>query len=96
MSEESEDQGIIQVIVDRMEKQRLPIALELQEKVNRGDTLNDLDLEFLDNVLHDYQKIRAMLDKYPAWQPLAARMVNLYNEITTKALENEQNSKSDS
>jgi hypothetical protein len=37
-----------------------------------------------------------MLDKYPAWQPLAARMVNLYNEITTKALENEQNSKSDS
>jgi hypothetical protein len=96
MSEESEDQGIIQVIVDRMEKQRLPIALELQEKVNRGDTLNDLDLEFLDNVLHDSQKIRAMLDKYPAWQPLAARMVNLYNEITTKALENEQNSKSDS
>jgi len=55
MSEESEDQGIIQVIVDRMEKQRLPIALELQEKVNRGDTLNDLDLEFLDNVLHDSQ-----------------------------------------
>lgn len=96
MSEESEDQGIIQVIVDRMEKQRLPIALELQEKVNRGETLNDLDLEFLDNVLHDSQKIRAMLDKYPAWQPLAARMVNLYNEITTKALENEQNSKSDS
>jgi hypothetical protein len=96
MSEESEDQGIIQVIVDRMEKQRLPIALELQEKVNRGDTLNDLDLEFLDNVLHDSQKIRAMLDKYPAWQPLAARMMGLYNEITTKALENEQNSKSDS
>jgi hypothetical protein len=96
MSEESEDQGIIQVVVDRMEKQRLPIALELQEKVNRGETLNDLDLEFLDNVLHDSQKIRAMLDKYPAWQPLAARMANLYNEITTKALENEQNSKSDS
>ena len=96
MSEESEDQGIIQVIVDRMEKQRLPIALELQEKVNRGDTLNDLDLEFLDNVLHDSQKIRAMLDKYPAWQPLAARMMSLYSEITTKALENEQNSKSDS
>jgi hypothetical protein len=96
MSEESEDQGIIQVIVDRMEKQRLPIALELQEKVNRGDTLNDLDLEFLDNVLHDSQKIRAMLDKYPAWQPLAARMVNLYNEITTKALENEQGSSGNS
>jgi hypothetical protein len=96
MSEESEDQGIIQVIVDRLEKQRLPIALELQEKVNRGETLNDLDLEFLDNVLNDSRKIRGMLEKYPVWQPLAARMTSLYNEITTKALENEQNSKGES
>ena len=92
MSEEATDQGIIQAIVDRMEKLRLPVALELQDKVNRGETLNDLDLEFLDNVLHDSQKIRGVLDKYPAWQPLAARMMSLYNEITTKALENEQGS----
>jgi len=95
MSEEKTDQGIIQAIVDRLEKLRLPMALELQDKVNKGETLNDLDLEFLDNVLHDSQKVRAVLDKYPDWQPLAARMTSLYSEITTKALENEQNSKSD-
>lgn len=96
MSEETTDQGIIQAIVDRMEKLRLPVALELQDKVNRGETLNDLDLEFLDNVLHDSQKIRGVLDKYPAWQPLAARMMSLYSEITTKALENEQGSSGNS
>ena len=92
MSEETEDQGIIQVVVDRLEKLRLPMALELQEKVNNGETLNDLDLAFLENVLNDSRKISGMLDKYPAWQPLAARMMSLYNQITTKALENEQNS----
>jgi len=92
MSEATTDQGIIQAIVDRMEKLRLPVALELQDKVNKGETLNDLDLEFLDNVLRDSQKIRDLIDKYPAWQPLAARMMSLYSEITTKALENEQNS----
>jgi len=92
MSEETADQGIIQAIVDRLEKQRLPTALQLQEKVNRGETLNDMDLAFLENVFSDTQKIKSMLDKYPAWQPLAARMISLYNEITTKALENEQES----
>ncbi|MGD8629401.1 MAG: hypothetical protein PVH38_05800 [Gammaproteobacteria bacterium] len=90
MSEETEDQGIIQVVVDRLEKQRLPAALELLEKVNNGEKLNDMDLAFLDNVFKDTQSNRAMLEKYPAWQPLAARMIGLYNEITTKALENEE------
>jgi hypothetical protein len=92
VSEETEDQGIIQVVIDRLEKIRLPVALQLQDKVNRGETLNDLDLAFLDNVFQDTQKIRGMLDKYPAWQPLAARMLSLYSEITTKALENEKGS----
>jgi hypothetical protein len=90
MSEETEDQGIIQVVVDRLEKQRLPAALELLEKVNNGEKLNDMELAFLDNVFKDTQSNRAMLEKYPAWQPLAARMIGLYNEITTKALENEK------
>jgi len=92
VSEEMEDQGIIQVVVDRLEKQRLPVALELLEKVNNGGTLNDLDLAFLDKVFQDTQNNKAMLEKYPAWQPLAARMISLYNEITTKALENEKES----
>ena len=90
MSEETEDQGIIQVVIDRLEKIRLPVALQLQEKVNRGETLNELDLAFLDNVFKDTQQLKGMLDKHPAWQPLAARMYSLYNEITSKALENEK------
>jgi len=96
MSEETADQGVIQAVVERLEKIRLPTALQLQEKVNNGETLNDLDLAFLDNVFQDSQKISGMLEKYPEWQPLAARMISLYNEITTKALENEQESKDNS
>lgn len=96
MSDETADQGIIQAVVDRLEKIRLPTALQLQEKVNRGEKLNELDLAFLDNVFQDAQKIGGMLDKYPAWQPLAARMISLYHEITQKALENEQGAGGDS
>jgi hypothetical protein len=95
MTDEDSDQGVIQAIVDRLEKHRLPMALQLQEKVNRGETLNDLDLAFLDNVFQDTRKLKGLLDRHPDWQPLATRMINLYKEITTRALENEQRSGSD-
>jgi len=92
MPDESTDQGIIQAVVDRLEKIRLPKALQLQEKVAKGETLNDMDMAFLENVFNDTTRIRGMLEKYPEWQTLAARMISLYNDITTRALENEQGS----
>ena len=89
MSEDAADQGIIQALVDRLEQHRLPIALQLRDKVNSGQPLNELDIAFLEKVFAETGKIKPMLDRYPEWQPLAARMIGLYNEITTKALQNE-------
>ncbi|MGB5426323.1 MAG: hypothetical protein WBN95_05995 [Gammaproteobacteria bacterium] len=87
---ESNDAALIQVLVERLEKIRLPVALELKEKVDRGEVLNDLEIEFLENVLSDAGQVTSqLLDRHPEWQELAARMLGLYNEITTKALENE-------
>jgi len=90
MQEDTDELGIIQVLVTRLEKQRLPVALQLLDKVNRGEQLNDMDIEFLETVFADTGKIKPMLDNNPEWQPLAARMMSLYNEITTRALQNEQ------
>ena len=89
MNESSNDAALIQVLVDRLEKHRLPVALELKEKVDQGDVLNDREIEFLEQVLGDVDQVKPLLDRHPEWQELAARMVSLYNEITTKALENE-------
>jgi len=89
MTESSKDAAILQVLVDRLEKIRLPIALELKEKVDRGEVLNDLDIEFLEEVLGDVGQVKPWLDQHPEWQELAARMASLYSDITTKALENE-------
>ena len=89
MTESSKDAALIQVLAERLEKIRLPIALDLQEKVNRGEALNDLDIEFLEEVFVDAGKIKPLLDRHPEWQELAGRMASLYNEITAKALANE-------
>ncbi len=90
MTESSNDAALIQVLVDRLEKIRLPIALELKEKVDRGEVLNDLEIEYLEEVLGDVNQVKPLLDRHPEWQELAARMTTLYSEITTKALENER------
>jgi hypothetical protein len=90
MSESSPDLGLITVLLERLETQRLPRALSLKERVDRGERLSDADLAFLEEVFADTSKVKPLLDRYPQYQELAARMVNLYKEITAKALENEK------
>ena len=89
MTESSKDAALIQVLAERLEKIRLPVVLELKEKVDQGEVLNDLDIEFLEEVFVDAGTRKPLLDRHPEWQELAGRMASLYNEITAKALANE-------
>jgi len=89
MVDESKDAGIIQVLAERLETQRLPRALSIKEKVDRGEPLIDLDIDFLGELFQDAQQIQPLLDRHPEWQSLAAQVIHLYKEITDKALENE-------
>jgi hypothetical protein len=88
--EPSQDAGLIAVLMERFEKQRLPRALSLKDKVDRGELLDDFDLAFLEEVFADAHTIKPLLDRHPDYQPLAARMLGLYKEITDKAMENEK------
>jgi hypothetical protein len=85
-----DDAGLIQVLAQRMETQRLPRALSLKDKVDQGETLNEFDIHFLEEVFQDAQQIMPLVDRHPEWQDLAARLIHLYKEITDKALKNEQ------
>ncbi len=90
MTDTTHDAGLIQVLAERMETQRLPRALDLKEKVDLGETLNEFDIQFLEEVFNDAQEIRPLIDRHPEWQDLAAKLIHLYKEITEKALENEK------
>jgi hypothetical protein len=90
MADASKETGLIVALAKRLETQRLPRALALKDKVDRGETLNDLDLGFLEEVNEDMQKVRPLVERHPEWQPVVAKMLALYNEITSKALENEK------
>ena len=92
MTETSKEEGIVQALVDRFVNLRLPAVLELKEKVDAGETLNDIDIDYLEQVIRDAEANKALVDRHPEWQDISAQVISLYKEITAKALENEKNS----
>jgi len=90
MNKPNKDLGIITALLQRLEKYRLPRALKLKEKVDRGETLDETDMSFLETVLADTNKIQPILKRHPEYHQLAAQLMSLYQEITEKALENEK------
>jgi len=84
------DVGIITVLLDRFEHQRLPTALAMQKKVEDGETLNEMDLQFLKEVSTDINSNNALLERHPDCKDIATRMLNLCCDITKKGLENEK------
>jgi len=92
MTEKSEDAGLIAVLIERFESERLPRALDLKEKVDQGETLNDIDIAFLEQVFADANKLGPLLERHNEYEKLVSQAVDLYKEITEKALENEKNS----
>jgi len=87
------DIGVLTVLMERLEKQRLPRILSLKEKVDSGEQLNEIDLDFLGKVMSDAKKALPLIDRHPEYQQLASKLVGLYNEITEKDLQLEKDSK---
>ena len=90
MTQSSEDAGVILALMQRFNKQRLPQALALKARVEQGERLSERDIAFLEKVFSDANHVMPLIDKHPDLQPIAARAMSLYKEITEKALENEK------
>jgi hypothetical protein len=90
MINHEDETGVILALIKRFEKQRLPQLLMLKEKVSMGEVLSEADIEFIEQVTHDAQQSKPLIDKHPEWQKFCAHVIHLYEEITEQALENEK------
>lgn len=89
MTDVDKQLGVIQATLEQFNKHELPRMLALLERVNRGETLSDLDLSFLQEVAEDSNRHRTAAD-HPELTELFSRAVDLFSEITEKALANEK------
>jgi hypothetical protein len=90
MSNPTQDAGVIQTLLERLNSQRLPMALALKDKVDRGETLSEYDIKKLEEVFADAQAIQPMIGRHPEYQDLVARILHLYKDILDKAMGNEK------
>ncbi len=72
MTEHPEDAGVIAVLLERLEKRRLPRALALKEQVDRGEKLSSVDIEFLNRVFKDAKHLKPLLERNPKSPDMAA------------------------
>jgi len=90
MADNSHDTGVLTALVERLEKRRIPRALDIKEKVDRGELLDEWDTEYLKKIIADGQEALEYVDDHPEYQELYAQVADLYEDITRKALENER------
>jgi len=92
MSDSINDTGLIEVLLERLEKQRLPRLLDIKKKVDDGNPLEDFDLDFLETSMADAKDAIPLIDRHPQYQSLAAQVMDLYKEISEQALQVEKSS----
>lgn len=90
MDKKTVDNIAVTGMLKRFTEQRLPRALDLEKKVLAGEKLNDSDMEFLEVVFKDANHALQFTDKHPEYQEIFLKALQLYSDITQKALENEK------
>ena len=91
MTEHSEaEMGVFLSLLKRLVDQHLPQLLDMQERVERGEKLSDRDVAFLEQALNDAILNRQHVVHFPEYKDIVAKLIHMYDEITRKALENEQ------
>ena len=90
MTPSENDAGTIQALLEDLANIRLPRVLAIKRRVDEGERLTNDDLAFLKRILADGRHVESMIERHPEYRSLVSRLVGLYDEITRKALENEQ------
>jgi hypothetical protein len=81
--------GIAQVLLNRLDTQRLPYALKLKKRMDAGEHLSEHDTQFLKRVFEESREARKLVEKQPQYREIVDKMTNLYEEIVRKGAENQ-------
>ena len=90
MTEDNKDLGIAITLLDKFNEDTLPKALEIKQRLDRGEKLDHWDIEFLEQWFKRAEEIKPLVDRHPEYQEIYASAVHLYKQITDMAVVNEK------
>lgn len=91
MNDSNKNKALIEVLLERMTKQRLPRLIDIRDKLAQNQTLDNYDIEFLEEVFSDTQENEHFIqDADDDLKSIFMKVVSLYKEITETALDNER------
>lgn len=90
MTSEQTDAATLQALLARLLEFRLPRLLAIKEQVDGGARLDDTQVAFLKGALEDAKHAQQLFVRNPEFHAVGAQIVQLYEDIVTKAVENEQ------
>jgi hypothetical protein len=82
---EVNDAGIFFTVFERFAKLHLPRVIQIQDRIEQGLELNEFEIEFLSEVLHDSNLLFPYIDRHPECQQWFANTVHYYNIVVDQA-----------
>lgn len=90
MDQKTLDAGTFAAMLQRYTEYRLPRARRMLERVNGGECISDDDILWLKRVYAESRSSFYLVLRNPDYSLVYTRSIDLFAEITAKALANEQ------
>lgn len=90
MNQSLEEIGVLTVVLEEFGKRTLPRILDIKKMIDGGGTLSDSDIDYLNEALNQAKLFGDSDETDIAFRKFFSRVAHLYNEVMTKALENEK------
>ncbi len=88
-SQQETDQGEITVLLERLQN-RIPLLLDIKQRVQEGHTLSDLEIIELSSMLEHAGDSRGLISRHPELEKIAVQIITLYNDVINAAMESEK------
>ena len=76
--------GVVQVVLERYNREWLPALLDMRKKVDRGETLDDRDISLLSKAIEEARGGATFAKAHPEFKSLIDRATALYAHITAR------------
>lgn len=90
MTMSRKDLGMAQVLLKRLNEEILPQALNMKQRVDKGERLTENDRHILEQVAEDSRVFLPLAERLPKFKTVAEEVMSLFAYIAAKDRENER------